>query len=52
MRRILVLAALVVVPGVRELGVPVGAPRREFTAGEVEEVQRKHGMRRKVTETP
>jgi mannose-6-phosphate isomerase-like protein (cupin superfamily) len=32
----------------RELSVPVGASPRQFSAKEVEEVQRKHGMRRKV----
>ena len=32
----------------RELSVPVGAPPRRFTPEEVEEVQRKHGMRRRI----
>jgi quercetin dioxygenase-like cupin family protein len=32
----------------RELSVSVGAPPRQFTAKEIEEVQRKHGVRRKI----
>jgi len=32
----------------RKLSVPVGAPPRQFTAQEIEEIQRKHGVRRKV----
>ena len=32
----------------RELSVPVSAPPRQFTAKEIEEAQRKHGMRRKI----
>jgi len=32
----------------RELSVLVGAPMRQFTAKEIEKIQRKHGMRRKV----
>lgn len=32
----------------RELSVPVDAPPRRFTAKEIEDAQRKHGMRRKI----
>jgi quercetin dioxygenase-like cupin family protein len=32
----------------RELSAPVGAPLREITPKEVEEADRKHGMRRKI----
>ena len=32
----------------RELSVPVGAPPRQFTPKEIEEIDRKHGMRRKI----
>ncbi len=33
----------------RELSVPVGAQLRRFTPKEIEEIQRKHGMRRKIS---
>ncbi len=32
----------------REIGAPVGAPPRQLTAKEIEEIARKHGMRRKI----
>jgi hypothetical protein len=32
----------------REVSVPVGAPSRQITQKEIEEADRKHGMRRKI----